>query len=566
MTTNAVWGGLLAAGVVAVGVGGYMLRQQGEPGPAIDGGAAENVPLAGTTSTPTPAPVPAPVAVATPDVPTAPLAGPLPTLDVVRVDAAGAAIVAGTGPAASKMTLLLDGEQVAMSQTDGQGNFVALFDIPTADLARVLTVESEDADGTITRAAESIIVAPVFPAAPEVADIPEVTTRSVADAAPVTDGGDASSIAEPEGDLVTSVDVAAPPQDAVPADVVVVQTDPDRTAKVVIAQADAGVVERLQEAPSAAEEIAVESQITVEADPVESTTPIQPAALAATVPISDTETPVATVAAANEPVVELAEVPDAGKPQPIESVIVETPAEPLVTAATRPPVAPAISAPGPAEPADVATTLSPPAVPETIAPPAPAAAAVQVASAPVPPRLFRVGPGGVTVISDPPAAQPEVIEDLGIDAISYDAAGDVQLTGRGSGDAELRIYLDNRPVQTVRVGEGGAWSSPLPNVDSGVYTLRIDELGTDGTVISRVETPFQRTAPDIARQARRDGLTAITVQPGYTLWAISEGYFGNGVQYVQIFEANRSLIRDPDLIYPGQVFALPADGDSSTGN
>ena len=30
--------------------------------------------------------------------------------------------------------------------------------------------------------------------------------------------------------------------------------------------------------------------------------------------------------------------------------------------------------------------------------------------------------------------------------------------------------------------------------------------------------------------------------------------------YTQIFTANRELIRDPDLIYPGQIFAMPAPG------
>jgi nucleoid-associated protein YgaU len=33
---------------------------------------------------------------------------------------------------------------------------------------------------------------------------------------------------------------------------------------------------------------------------------------------------------------------------------------------------------------------------------------------------------------------------------------------------------------------------------------------------------------------------------------------GSGFDYVQIFNANRDQIRDPDLIYPGQVFTIPA--------
>ena len=51
--------------------------------------------------------------------------------------------------------------------------------------------------------------------------------------------------------------------------------------------------------------------------------------------------------------------------------------------------------------------------------------------------------------------------------------------------------------------------------------------------------------------------TAITVQSGATLWAIARDRYGEGLLYVRVFEANRDTIRDPDLIYPGQVFALP---------
>ena len=50
---------------------------------------------------------------------------------------------------------------------------------------------------------------------------------------------------------------------------------------------------------------------------------------------------------------------------------------------------------------------------------------------------------------------------------------------------------------------------------------------------------------------------AVTVQKGDTLWAISRESYGEGVLYVRVFEANRDRIRNPDLIYPGQVFTIP---------
>ena len=49
----------------------------------------------------------------------------------------------------------------------------------------------------------------------------------------------------------------------------------------------------------------------------------------------------------------------------------------------------------------------------------------------------------------------------------------------------------------------------------------------------------------------------VTVQPGNTLWAIARDRYGSGPAYVKVFEANRDRIRDPDLIYPGQVFSIP---------
>jgi nucleoid-associated protein YgaU len=121
-------------------------------------------------------------------------------------------------------------------------------------------------------------------------------------------------------------------------------------------------------------------------------------------------------------------------------------------------------------------------------------------------------------------------------------------------------------VRSARVGPDGQWRVPLPGVDTGVYTLRVDSIAPDGAVSSRVETPFKREEPDVLAAAEQQAaeavavgrmISAVTIQPGHTLWAIAEDRYGEGVQYVRIFSANRDQIRDPDLIYPGQVFTLP---------
>ena len=47
------------------------------------------------------------------------------------------------------------------------------------------------------------------------------------------------------------------------------------------------------------------------------------------------------------------------------------------------------------------------------------------------------------------------------------------------------------------------------------------------------------------------------IQSGDTLWAIASKFLGNGSKYPEIFEANREVIKDPDLIYPGQKIRIP---------
>ena len=159
---------------------------------------------------------------------------------------------------------------------------------------------------------------------------------------------------------------------------------------------------------------------------------------------------------------------------------------------------------------------------------------------------------GVTILQ--PAA-PSIMSQVALDAISYSESGEVQLSGRASNDSYVRVYLDNRPVTTERIETNGLWRSELPNVDSGIYTLRVDEVDEDGLVKSRVETPFKREVPE--KVTSEAGVALVTVQPGATLWAIARDRYGEGQLYLQLYEANKDQIRDPDLIYPGQVFDLP---------
>jgi hypothetical protein len=197
-----------------------------------------------------------------------------------------------------------------------------------------------------------------------------------------------------------------------------------------------------------------------------------------------------------------------------------------------------------------------------------------------------------------------------IDTIGYGASGEVTIAGRGTAGDFVRIYLNNVAQDTVDIQEDGSWSAALSDVAAGVYSLRVDQIDRSGKVTSRFETPFKRETPETVAAALTpeppkdeaaplapapaatggESTTAallpdagdaaapvaadtsatqiaptpavraaiVTVQPGFTLWRIARESYGDGILYVKVFEANKDQIRNPDLIYPGQIFTVPA--------
>lgn len=175
------------------------------------------------------------------------------------------------------------------------------------------------------------------------------------------------------------------------------------------------------------------------------------------------------------------------------------------------------------------------------APPAAAGSGAAGSAAPPPPR---------------PIAAPAPIQPQGqitIDVVDYDKAGRVVLSGKAQPEGDVRIYLDNRIIGETPSGSGQWKLTPKDDVAVGNYTLRADLLGPGGRVVARVELPFQRAAvtPEILAGGK------VVVQPGHSLWRIARQAYGGGVLYTLIYTANAEQIRDPDLIYPGQVFQVP---------
>ena len=184
----------------------------------------------------------------------------------------------------------------------------------------------------------------------------------------------------------------------------------------------------------------------------------------------------------------------------------------------------------------------------------------------------RDGTGPAALLQAPPASSGKLVASSGnavpamgaaplppgsvtVDVVDYGADGRVNIGGHAPPNSRIQVYLDNILIGHSLSNAEGRWGlTPDQPVRPGRYTLRADHVSGDGSVSARAEIPFQM-ADQIASSLPAG--QNIVVQPGASLWRIARRTYGDGVRFSLIYEANQTQIRDPDLIYPGQIFTVP---------
>ncbi|MBF9196879.1 LysM peptidoglycan-binding domain-containing protein [Microvirga terrestris] len=273
--------------------------------------------------------------------------------------------------------------------------------------------------------------------------------------------------------------------------------------------------------------------------------------------------------------------------QAVTVVITDGKTRPLVTLTS--PDAPTVVLSNPEPPAaKVAEAPNPETKPaEPTAPPVPQQ---QAGAAPT------VSPPAPAASAPPPAARPE------IKIVTVEAEeGKLYVSGQSSPGATVRLYLNESFIAPGGAGGDGKVSFSIASgVKPGDYRIRLDDVDpVSGQVRSRAEVGFnvpaqvastqpQAPAPAQLRaadpstfsqpQTSRDIASALPqgqvadagtvvipnintaiVSRGDNLWRISQRIYGKGLRYTVIYGANQEQIRNPDLIYPGQVFVLPGE-------
>ena len=110
------------------------------------------------------------------------------------------------------------------------------------------------------------------------------------------------------------------------------------------------------------------------------------------------------------------------------------------------------------------------------------------------------------------------------------------------------------PATDAPATEPAASATATPDTTAPDTTAQVSADAATAATPTEAADATQATAP--AASVTPASVT-VTVQPGFTLWGIAKRQLGDGVMYVQVYEANKDKIKNPDLIYPGQVFTLP---------
>lgn len=172
------------------------------------------------------------------------------------------------------------------------------------------------------------------------------------------------------------------------------------------------------------------------------------------------------------------------------------------------------------------------------------------------PLVLRTTPGGATEVIQEPRPVGEGLGPLTLDVIDYDDSGAVIFSGRAEPGRVVQVFINDQFLGQVTSSGEGRWRlAPDAQISPGVYKLVVIQLDENGRPAYAIELPFERASADQIQL--RDG--KVIVQPGNSLWRIARRAYGSGAQYTIIYEANQSQIRDPDLIYPGQIFEVPED-------
>lgn len=179
-----------------------------------------------------------------------------------------------------------------------------------------------------------------------------------------------------------------------------------------------------------------------------------------------------------------------------------------------------------------------------------------------------------------PESKPVQDLPIAIEAVEIEGQS-VFVAGKAKGGNRVIVHANDTLLGASPISPDGRFlvQSKQP-LRVGDYIIRADLLDNANRVLATARVPFRREAgenisaiaSDMGGQATAPSGVhgeaaaplqkvegSVIIRRGDNLWTISKRTYGKGTRYTTIYLANRDQIRNPDLIWPGQVFNMPKE-------
>jgi LysM repeat protein len=131
----------------------------------------------------------------------------------------------------------------------------------------------------------------------------------------------------------------------------------------------------------------------------------------------------------------------------------------------------------------------------------------------------------------------------------------IRRSGRHAAPSQIQNVADKATKATPAMALAGVLvAAPHANAAAGAAV----KTTTAGTSTAGTNTGQARTDAVVVRaQASAQATRRYTVQRGDTLSSIAQRFYGSSGDWNRLYAANRSVLRNPDMIFPGQVLVIP---------